>query len=478
MESRSPLTNSRTTNPTALRNHALSIRRREIIQLGCSSLLGLGWHHLLGGQSMAAPAASHISTSIRSVVLVFLPGGPSHLDTFDPKPEAPIEIRGPFGTIATSVPEIQFSEHLPLLAARMKRLAILRSMAHEIPHHDAVCFIPCGIDALPPGFTGSASRGDWPCYAAGLNSVRPRPDGIPSGVCLPLALKNGPIPTPGMNAGFLGPKHDPLQVNHDPNAADFRVDGLSLRSDVLREQFDARRSLLKQIEAQSPRSHQAGSNDQYSQYRGQALDLLAAGKIADAFAIATENSSIRDRYGRHIYGQSLLLARRLVEAGVPMIQVNLGHPTEWDTHYDNFGPMKRKLLPRLDQGLSAFLDELHERGLLNETLVVVAGEFGRTPKIGDFQDGKFWPDGRGHWSSCFSILVAGGGVQGGRVIGASDSTGGYPVTTAYRPSDLGATIYTSLGIDPASMTHDPTGRPFRLNEGTRIDALFDSSIES
>ena len=452
------------------------MHRREVLQLGCSSLLGLSLNDVLAAAPSTALADStRRGRHIRSVVLVFLPGGPSHLDTFDPKPGAPAEFRGTFHAINTSVPGVQFCEHLPLLATRMERMAIIRSMAHALPHHDAVCFIPCGIDAVPPGFTGSASRGDWPCYAAGLDHLRPRADGIPSGACLPLFLKNGPTPTPGLNAGFLGPKHDPLQVNHDPNAADFRVDGLSLRSDILRERFDARRLLLELAEKRGGQSGKSSQDRQFGVYRDRALELLANGHIADAFAIAMEPEAVRSRYGRNIYGQSLLLARRLVEAGVPMIQANLGNPTEWDTHYDNFGPMRKRLLPRLDQALSALLDDLQDQGLLDETLILVAGEFGRTPKIGDYQDGKFWPDGRGHWASCFSVVVAGGGVLGGQVIGASDNTAAYPTTAPYHPSDLGATIYTALGVDPASIVHDRTGRPYRLNDGSCIQVLFEGS---
>jgi uncharacterized protein (DUF1501 family) len=447
------------------------LTRREVLQLGGAGFLGLSVVDLLAARAAGATAApGGFPRPVRSVLLVFLPGGPSHLDTFDPKPDAPLEVRGPLGSIETSVAGVRFCEHLPLLAARMKHLAIVRTMSHPLPHHDAACFIPCGIDELPGGFRGAASRGDWPCYAAGLDYLRPRGDGLPNGVCLPLVLKNGPTPLAGANAGFLGAKHDPLQVDHDPNAADFRFAALSLTPDVLHERFDARLGLLQAIES----GHRAMDNpiaDQYRAYRQRAFDMLTGGRVADAFAIHRESDAARGRYGRNIYGQSLLLARRLIEAGVPVIQANLGNATEWDTHYDNAGPMKKKLLPRLDQALSALVDDLIARGLLESTLVVAAGEFGRTPKIGDFQDGKFWPDGRGHWSNCFSALFAGGGTIGGQVIGESDKIGAYPVSTAYHPSDLGATIYSALGVNPNATIRDTFGRPLRLNEGSLIRPL-------
>ena len=462
-------------NPDHLDSTALrQFRRREVLQVGCSSLIGLGLSGLLARQAARATVAEGNAgpRKARSVILVFLPGGPSHLDTFDPKPAAPAEVRGTFRAISTSVAGIQFCEHLPLLAARMHRLAIIRSMAHALPHHDAACFIPCGIDDVPPGVGGIASRSDWPCYAAALDYLRPRSDGVPSGVALPLLLKNGPNVIAGMNAGLLGAKHDPLQVNHDPNAEDFHVDGLSLPETVLGQRFDARRSLLELVDRQGGRGGGSVEEDQFRDYRQRAMQMLSSQELAGAFAIHRERDAVRDRYGRHVYGQSLLLARRMVEAGVSVIQANLGSPTEWDTHYDNAGPLRKKLLPRLDQAVSALVDDLHERGLLESTLIVISGEFGRTPKIGDMQDGKFWPDGRGHWSNCFSAVVAGGGVTGGQVLGASDKIGAYPVTAAYHPSDLGATIYTALGVDPAATIRDRFGRPMKLNQGSPIHRLF------
>ena len=450
------------------------LARREALQVGCSAMLGLGLPGLLARRALAEQSPRARRPAVRTVVLVFLPGGPSHLDSFDPKPKAPVEVRGQFRAIDTAVPGIALCEHLPRLAASAQHLAIVRSMAHALPHHDAVCFVPCGIDAVPIGFRGVPSRGDWPCYAAALDHLRPRTDGVPSGVCLPSTLRNGVIPVSGTTAGFLGARHDPLQIEHDPGRGEFAIEGLSLRADQLGRRFDARRDLLELVDQLAATGSASPETAAYAEYRARAIEILAAKRVAGALSLEHESSHTKDRYGRHLYGQSLLLARRLVEAGAPVIQANLGHATEWDTHYDNAGPLKKRLLPQLDQALAALLDELAERRLLDETLVVVAGEFGRTPKIGDYQDGKFWPDGRGHWSSCFSAVFAGGGVVGGQVVGASDAIGAYPVTESYSPTDLGATIYAALGVDPATTIHDAFGRPLRLNEGRPIAKLFTS----
>lgn len=446
---------------------ALRTKRREVLQVGCSGLLGMSLPGILAGRAGAAPP----DQSARSVVVIYLPGGPSHLDTFDPKPDAPAEVRGTFRAIATTVAGIRLSEHLPRLAQRMRHLAIVRSMAHSLPHHDAACFIPCGIDEVPVGFRGTASRADWPVYAAALDALRPTRDACPTGVMLPFILKNGPNQLAGTHAGFLGPKHDPLQLDRDPSERDFRFDGLRLPADILGHRFEARRRLLEFVD-RSVGVRSTAPEDALATYRERAAGLLTSSRLVEALRIQAEPDSMRDRYGRTTHGQSLLLARRLVEAGVPVVQANLGAATEWDTHYANEKPLREKLLPRLDQGVAALLDDLSERGLLPETLVVVAGEFGRTPKIGDFQDGKFWPDGRGHWAACFSAVFAGGGVLGGQVVGGSDRIGAYPASRSYRPSDLGATIYAALGINPASTVHDMSGRPHVLNLGAPIAALY------
>ena len=413
-------------------------------------------------------------TGVKSVILIFLTGAPSHIDTFDMKPDAPEEIRGTFKSIATKVPGIQFCEHLPMLAARADQLAVVRSMTHGLPSHEhATHYILTGIDAMPPGATHMASRADWPCFAAGLDQVRPRTDGVPSGVHLPTYLNNG-YGFSGQTGGLLGSKYDPWQVRQDPNELNFQVDSLSLPPGLTAETLRGRRALLDEIDAQ----HRAAevSEDGFGELRKKAFTMLTASKVKRAFDLDREDPRLRDRYGRHMFGQSLLLSRRLIEAGVPIVQANMGHMNHWDTHTLNCEQLKDRLLPPLDLAVSALLDDLTTRGLLDQTLVVMLGEFGRTPRIG--QDSQGLPQhrtGRDHWAGVFTAVFAGGGISGGRVIGRSDKIGAYPASRAYLPSDLGATIYSALGIDPASEVHDTLGRPLQLNRGEVIRPLYDGS---
>ena len=466
--------------------HAIGLHRREILQVGFSALVGLGTDFLLDRRAVAAGAAARAQrgpaaakapgSRAKSVILIFQTGAPSHVDTFDLKPDAPAEIRGDFKPIASRTPGLLISEHLPRLAALSDKFAVIRSMTHPVPSHEiGTHFLLTGIDALPPGSTHMASRNDWPCYASGLDHIRPRGDGVPSGVMLPTYLNNG-YGFSGQHGGVLGPKHDPWQITRDPNNADFRVDELSLPPGLAVDRLHGRKSLLGEFDA-SRAALQSGSmsvgDPAFDGLRDRAFSLLTAGAVRKAFEIEREDPKLRDRYGRHMFGQSLLLARRLVEAGVPIVQANMGHMNQWDTHNANCPTLKNHLLPPLDRGVSALLEDLHARGLLEETLVVMVGEFGRTPKLGRDNGGNITnTTGRDHWSGAFSALFAGGGVRGGQVIGRTDKMGAYPATQGYYPSDLGATIYASLGIDPSTEIRDRLGRPLRLNRGQVIETLY------
>ncbi|MEO6808629.1 MAG: DUF1501 domain-containing protein [Isosphaeraceae bacterium] len=454
--------------------HAIGLTRRELIQVGYSGLLGLGLPTLLGHQARAERPGN--GPKAKSVILIFLTGAASHIDTLDMKPEAPEEVRGSFQSIATKAPGVSVCEHLPALAARADRFAIVRSMTHSVPVHEiGTHFLLSGIDALPPGATHMASRADWPCYASGLDSVRPRQDGIPNGVMLPTYLNNG-YGFSGQNGGVLGAKVDPWQIKRDPNAPDFQVEELALPAGLTADQFHDRRALLDAIDGQSRALEGLASATNFRGMQDKAFSMLTSGKVKQAFALDREDPKTRDRYGRHAFGQSLLLARRLVQAGVPIIQANMGSMNNWDTHADNCGQLKTRLLPPLDQGVSALLDDLTALGLFDETLIVMVGEFGRTPKIG--QDSQGLPahrTGRDHWSGVFSALFAGAGVQGGQAIGRSDRMGAYPASRAFYPSDLGATIYSALGVDPTTEVRDLLDRPIALNRGHVIAPLFDGS---
>ncbi|MBO0698968.1 MAG: DUF1501 domain-containing protein [Zavarzinella sp.] len=435
--------------------------RRAFLQVGASGFLGLGLPTTL--------AAREAADRPKSVILALLTGGMSHLDTLDLKPDAPAEIRGEFKPIPTSVPGTQVCEHLPQLAARMHSWAIVRSLSHrENGHLPATHRLLTG--APMPLQRGSdldnvLSRRDWPCYAAGVSRFRPRSDGIPSGVMLPHALIEGPLTWPGQHAGLLGPAYDPLLVTQDPSSPAFRMDQFALPAGADPDRVAGRRALLDAI---GP-----AAGDSFRRQQELAFEMLRAGRVREAFRLDRVPDRVRGRYGMNPFGQSLLLARRLVTAGVPIVQANMGIVQSWDTHSDNWSRLKGHLLPWLDRALAALIDDLAADGSLEDTLVIAVGEFGRSPKVSTLPGSSI--PGRDHWAAVYSGLFAGAGVQGGRIIGKSDRTGAFPVTPSYTPYDIGATVYQVLGLPPEAEVRDSLGRPFRLNSGTPIAALFEGS---
>jgi hypothetical protein len=449
--------------------HETGVVRREFLQVGFSGFLGLGLSNLLAGQACAKSAAPRA----KSMILVFLTGAPSHIDTFDMKPDAPEGIRGEFKPIATNVPGISFCEHLPRLAAMADRLAVVRSMSHtNLNHLNSTHEVLTGRHQPGAFFDKIASRDDYPCYASALDYVRPRTDGVPTGVMLPTFLIEGPLVWPGQHAGFLGPKHDPWHIKKDPNKSDFRVDDVSLPVGFSVDRLRGRLGLLDEIHAMRETVDAHLARDPMSEQRKIATSLLLSGKVARAFDLEKEDPRTRERYGRHMFGQSLLLARRLVGAGVPIVQVNMGRVQNWDTHGGNFRRLKNELLPPLDRGVASLLDDLSATGKLDETLVVLGGEFGRTPRVGANNGNGNQADGRDHWSRVFSTVFAGAGVRGGQTIGRSDRIGAHPATRPYTPADLGATIYQSFGVDLDTMVVDRLARPIRLCDGEVIEPLF------
>ncbi len=462
--------------------HSAGIVRREFIQVGFSGLVGLALSDLLAVRSRAGGSFGSAPPlpvpRAKSVILVFLTGGLSHIDSLDMKPDAPDGIRGEFKPIGTKVPGIHICEHLPLLAARADRLAIVRSLSHGYTNHlNATHEILTGHSQPGAFFDKIASRDDYPCYAAATDAIRPRADGIPSGVTLPTFLMEGPLIWPGQHGGFLGPRHDPWQVRQDPNRPGFGFEGLTLPAGLSVERLGGRRSLLDQLAPRRDqlRAQAAETKDSFAAQHERAYSLLLSGKVARAFDLSRADPKLRDRYGRHMYGQSLLLASRLVAAGVPIVQVNMGRVQTWDTHSANFKALKGRLLPPTDQGVSTLLDDLQAQGLLDETLVVVTGEFGRTPRIGATTGNTNSRDGRDHWAAVFSAVFAGAGVRGGQTIGQSDKMGAYPASRPHTPADLAATIYRALGVDPSIELRDRLGRPITLCTGEEITPLFDGS---
>jgi Protein of unknown function (DUF1501) len=446
--------------------HRVGLSRKEFLQVGFSGLLGLHLGHLPARSAQAAPGPVSNFGRAKSVIVVFLTGAPPHQDMWDLKPEAPVEVRGEFRPVDTIVPGVQIGPHLPRLALLADKYAIVRSMTHSLPGHEqATHFMLSGINDLPPAATHMASRHDWPCYASGVQYLRTRSDGLPSGVHLPTYLHNG-YGFSGQNGGFLGSTFDPWQLTRDPNAANFRLSELDLLPGLSVERLSQRRGLLSTLDAQRIDLATAAAPKDLSARMENAVTLLVdAGAFREAFNLEKESAETRDRYGRHAFGQSLLLARRLVEAGMPVVQANMGSMNNWDTHVSNFKQLKDRLLPPFDQGLATLLEDLEARGRLDETLIVVTGEFGRTPQINPTA-------GRDHWSGVFSALFAGAGVRGGQAIGTSDDSAEWPVTRGWYPADVGATVYNALGIDPGSQIIDRLGRPHRLNAGEVIAPLY------
>ena len=448
--------------------------RRGFLRLGTAGVVGatIPWPNGIGGD--AGLASETGKGKAKSVLIVLLSGGPSQLDTLDPKPDAPAEIRGEFNTIGTTIPGVAVCEHLPKLAQQTDRWAIVRTLAHReqnhlLATHVALTGRPCPSLKGGNDLDRVESRSDFPNFASALNYVRPRSDGIPSGVSLPNYLIEGPLTWPGQHSGFLGPKFDPWQIQGDPNEKNFRMEALSLRDGMTTDRLQSRRNLLDQFN----RNRNNPSNQESIAFRDQqqvAFNLLTSGKMVDAFDISREADAVRDRYGRNKFGQSLLLSRRLIEAGVPIVQATMGIVQTWDTHTDNWGKLKNTLLPQLDQGLAALTDDLIASGLLDQTLIVVMGEFGRTPKISTLP-GQTIP-GRDHWAAAYSGLFSGAGVMGGQVIGQTDANAAYPVTRAWSPADICSTLFNALGVEHNVTIIDPLQRPHHLLNGTIINPLY------
>ena len=448
--------------------------RREAIRAGALAMTGLSMPGSLSrvGRLRRGSgrwrAAGFGQAQVRPCLLIFMWGGPSQLDTWDPKPDAPREIRGEFNSIATRTPGVRISEHFPRLSRQTDKLAIVRSMTHDDPAHlsSAHRLLTGHLAPRPYSDAEPPSTKDWPHLGSIVAKVRPtKGSSLPSSVTMPWTVMHPAAPggrAPGQNAGWLGRSFDPLAIEGDPNASGFQVGGMTLPDGITTDRMDARRHLLEGLG--SPALDGLAS---WSDHQSHALDALVSAEARGAFRIDREDPRLRDAYGRNIHGQCLLLGRRLIEAGVPLVTVNWQNDGQnfWDTHGDNFNHLKNRLMPPADLGFAALLDDMDARGLLDETLVVWVGEFGRTPKVIN-------GSGREHWPRCYSAVLAGGGVRGGQVYGASDRSAAYPMTDPVSPDDLGATILHALGIDPARMVLDAFGRPMRINDGRPVTALF------
>jgi len=443
--------------------------RRDLLRAGVLVTAGLALPQLLRLQETHAAEGQ---PSADACILLFLWGAPSQFETYDPKPEAPDGIRGEFGVCHTRLPGIRFGEHIPLLAGCNDRFSVIRTCAQSSTHHQSAAYE--ALTGYPPSRDAvalTATPTDHPNLGSVVARFAPGRSTLPRFVQLPqLATDVGNL-TPGQFAGFLGRQYDPLAVLKDPNSANFDVAELSLPEDVTEARLDDRQGLLQRIDQQAKLLVQSTEARALGVYQERAVKMLTGTAVKEAFDLGREPATLRERYGKNTLGQSCLLARRLVEAGVKLVTVCSGFngktPQDaWDTHSDNFRKLKNQLLPPLDRGLSALLDDLGQRGLAERTLLVVMGEFGRTPLINKAA-------GRDHWHHCYSVLLFGGGVKPGVVLGQSDRRGAYPVRgRVCTPADLCATVYHSLGIDHKAEMTDQTGRPLLLTRGEPISELF------
>ncbi|MEX0728897.1 MAG: DUF1501 domain-containing protein [Planctomycetaceae bacterium] len=505
------------------------IPRRNILQVGGMSLVGMGLGDLMRLESQAAPSPNARPGTAKSVVFIFQSGGPSQHETFDPKPLAPDTIRGEYGVAQTHIPGELFCEYLPMLTARSNMFSVVRTMHHVAgrefrnEHNSCHYLVHAGAAALPIGDTnasitqGRQGRITWPSIGSMVAYAAPPDEGVglPAMIELP---RTDHMKYPGRESGILGPQYDRLGVDlatacgaeggscprcfrhADPyldlerlpgrpkawwdhsscRRPDFHLPEFGQTDSISIARLENRAALLNQLDNERRRLdelHQYDNLVAWDAYRQQAMRFVLASRPGkhNPFDLTQEDDRTRDLYGREEWGQSFLVARRLVEAGVRMVQVNL---RGWDTHQNAFRDLKGKLLPALDQCLSGFLDDLADRGLLDETLIVMCGEMGRTPKISPISPngknvaGEPFTDGRHHWGDSFPCFIAGGGVEPGRIVGRTDAQGGLPETEAYTPEDLAATIFHCLGVGPDREFHDSTGRPYRVYRGQPIRELF------
>ncbi len=447
-----------------------AITRRSALQIGGLSLAGLNLPRLLATE---AAVAGRTATA-KHVIFLHQFGGPSHIDTFDMKPEAPDSIRGEFKPIASAVPGQPVCEHLPRWAQNLDASAQVRSVNHRMKNHNSACYYSLTGQAPPSDDIRLRDTQElFPAYGSVVSKfLGSGSEGVPAFVAYPHRLSDGSI-SPGQHASFLGKGHDPYFFQSDPNADDFNLPELQLPDTITLDRFGSRRELLRIVDRQSDHLQRMAEVQGMGQFQQQALSILSSPRLKQAFDLSQESDALRDAYGRTTYGQSCLLARRLIEADVRFVNVYFargigGQGSQgWDTHQENFKDLRERLLPITDQTVPTLINDLRKRGLLDETLVLWMGEFGRGPKIGD-RDGK----GRGHWPECYTVMMAGGGVRGGAVYGASDAQGAYPADHPVGPEDITATLYHALGLDPQAEILDAVGRPFPLTPGRPIHDLF------
>ena len=448
-----------------------TLSRRHALKVGGAGLLGLTLPRLLAAADQKTYTG--LTPRVKSVIFLFQWGGPSHIDMFDLKPDAPDAIRGPFKSIASSVPGVPICEHLPKVGRWLDRITQIRSVTHKMNNHNSAGYY--ALSGHAPAIDDQRLRDSldlYPAFGSVVDRFAPSASEMPTFVAYPHVISDGSI-TPGQHASFLGKVHDPLLITQDPNSANFQLPELSLPAGLSTARIDRRRELMKLIDRQARLLEKSAEARGFDAYYEKAFSMLRSPRVRDAFDLSKEPTKSRDAYGRTTYGQSCLLARRLIEAGVKFVTAYFsdnigGQSTErggWDTHGFNntrmFPIVTKYHLPITEQTLPTLLEDLQQRGLLQETLVLWMGEFGRTPKINDNIS-------RDHWPHCYTVLMAGAGVKPGYIYGQSDRNGAYPASDPVRPDDLAATLYYLLGIDPHSEVQDRGGRPIPIADGKPI----------
>jgi uncharacterized protein (DUF1501 family) len=473
--------------------------RRIALQAGAIGLLGLGMNHVDGLRAMAAENSPATSSRRKSVIYIFLSGGLAQHDSFDPKPQAPDSIRGEFTPIATKTPGIQICEHLPRLAACSDKWALVRSLTHPYNEHSIGHHVMLtGRTTTPAGFDPNRPTArDYPSLAAVVNRVVPPRNNLPPAAVLPEKLIHVTGRTiPGQFAGEMGSSFDPWFIEASryrdanythgafpeygfqrqrgkatPENYRYEAPRLELSQGVTRDQFLARHTLLASLQAQRRMLDAGPRVRELDRHRQAVVSMLLAGKVHKALDVHVAEDRLQDRYGRNSFGWSLLMARQLVEAGVSLVQVNLGNDESWDTHEAAFRNLREYLLPPTDRAVSALIEDLSERGMLDDVLIVMAGEFGRTPKVFTFPGAETKLPGRDHWGAVQTVFFAGGGVRGGTVVGESDAQGGYPKSDPQTPENMAATIYEALGLPRSLAWKDRLDRPHLVYHGTPILGL-------
>lgn len=460
--------------------------RRELLRIGGLSTFGLSLEHLLNLKTPHAqamhPLISQGFGQAQACILVYLFGGPSQLDTFDMKPDAPRDFRGDFKPVSTNVPGIDICEHFKHLTLEMDQITVLRSMTHLHPRHGyGLYYMFTGRPHTRPDLDAPPTPDDFPGIGSLIAKLHPHRADIPAAVTLPRWNRFLDLPNDyaGEKAGFLGSAYDPWLIKADPPNFNFHVEGIELPHGLTPARLTQRQALLSRLDRQIDSISESSQNDQYRTLYQQAFALISNSQTRQAFRLGREPRSLRERYGMHPMGQGLLLARRLVEAGVRLVTVNWHNDGSdvkspfWDTHKANFSTLRNQLIPPFDQGLAALLNDLRLRGMLESTLVVVMGEFGRTPKIGRVvMNAATDASGRDHWPHAFSTLLAGAGIKGGHIHGATDPRAAYVTESPVTPPDLTATLLHLLGIPPETTLIDRFGQPQVASTGTPVLSIM------